>query len=105
LGYFHEGHRAKDDCHALLEVLARPSSEADSHPFAFLLRSSEQGRVRIFVENAPLDVKDHLKDRGYLWSDGSDGRPKAWWIEVADDRYDAEISYLRELLPVLRTPR
>lgn len=31
-GYFHEGHRATDDCHALLEVLARPSSEAGGAP-------------------------------------------------------------------------
>jgi DNA polymerase-3 subunit epsilon len=27
--------------------------------------------------------------------DGSDGRPKAWWIELADDHYDDEIRYLR----------
>lgn len=94
-GYFHEGHRATDDCHALLEVLARPSMEAGSSPFASLLRSSEQSRVRIYAENAPFDMKDHLKARGYRWSDGSDGRPKAWWVEVADDRYDEEICYLR----------
>jgi len=94
-GYFHEGHRATDDCHALLEVLSRRSNEADSHPFVLLLRSSEQSRVRVFAENAPFDMKDHLKARGYRWSDGSDGRPKAWWIEVADDRYDDEIRYLR----------
>ena len=95
-GYFHEGHRATDDCHALLEVLARPSSEDGRQPFTSLLRSSEQSRVQIFAENSPFDMKDHLKARGYRWSDGSDGRAKAWWIELADDRYDDEIRYLRE---------
>jgi len=64
-------------------------------PFAELLQSSLRSRVRIFAENAPFDMKEHLKARGYRWSDGSEGRPKAWWIEVAEDLYDAELSYLR----------
>lgn len=94
-GYFHEGHRATDDCHALLEVLARRSGESGTQPFAALLRSSLQSRVRIFAENSPFDMKDHLKARGYRWSDGSDGRPKAWWIEVDEDLFDDEVRYLR----------
>lgn len=94
-GLFHEGHRATDDCHALLEVLARPAGEGGALPFAELLHSSAQCRIRIFAENAPFDMKDHLKARGYRWSDGSDGRPKAWWIEVDEDLYDDELRYLR----------
>lgn len=81
-GLFHEGHRATDDCHALLEVLARPAGEGRTVPFAELLRSSGRSRVRIFAENSPFDMKDHLKARGYRWSDGNDGRPKAWWIGI-----------------------
>ncbi len=94
-GLFHEGHRATDDCHALLEVLARPAGEGRAVPFAELLRSSGRSRVRIFAENSPFDMKDHLKARGYRWSDGSDGRPKAWWIEIDDELYDDELRYLR----------
>ncbi|MEO9340845.1 3'-5' exonuclease [Mesorhizobium sp. SB112] len=90
-GLFHEGHRATDDCHALLEVLARPAGEGRAVPFAELLRSSRRGRVRIFAENSPFDMKDHLKARGYRWSDGSDGRPKAWWIEIDDELCDDEL--------------
>jgi DNA polymerase III subunit epsilon len=93
-GLFHEGHRATDDCHALLEVLARPTDDGTT-PFAELLRSSARSRVRIFAENSPFDMKDHLKARGYRWSDGSDGRPKAWWIEIDEEHYDEELSYLR----------
>ena len=92
-GYFHEGHRAVDDCFALLEVLDRPQ-EALS-PFAELYRASQRARVRIFAENAPFDMKDHLKARGYRWSDGSDGRPKSWWIELGEDDCDAELAFLR----------
>jgi DNA polymerase-3 subunit epsilon len=94
-GLFHEGHRATDDCHALLEVLARPAGEGGALPFAELLQSSARCRIRIFAENAPFDMKDQLKARGYRWSDGSDGRPKAWWIEIDEDLYDDELRYLR----------
>lgn len=94
-GLFHEGHRATDDCHALLEVLARPAGLSGTRPFSELLRSSAQSRIRIFAENAPFDMKDHLKGRGYRWSDGSDGRPRAWWVEVDEDLYDEELRYLR----------
>jgi len=94
-GLFHEGHRATDDCHALLEVLSHTSNDGMT-PFVELLQSSLLSRVQIFAENAPFDMKDHLKARGYRWSDGSDGRPKAWWIEVEDELYGAELSYLRQ---------
>jgi len=94
-GLFHEGHRATDDCNALLEVLARPVGEGGTPPFTQLLRSSERSRVRIYAENAPFDMKDHLKGRGYRWSDGSDGRPRAWWVEIDDELEGEELRYLR----------
>lgn len=94
-GYFHDGHRAVDDCFALLEVLARGGSEKGNTPFAELFAASQRSRVRIFAEHSPFEMKDHLKARGYRWSDGSDGRPKSWWVEVADDMLDEELRYLR----------
>lgn len=94
-GLFHEGHRATDDCHALLEVLVRATDDGTT-PFAELVQSSARSRVRIFAENSPFDMKDHLKARGYRWSDGSDGRPKAWWVEVDDELYEEELFYLRQ---------
>ncbi|CDZ67323.1 3'-5' exonuclease [Neorhizobium galegae] len=94
-GYFHEGHRAVDDCFALLEVLAREVEGSASTAFAELYEASQRSRVRIFAENSPFDMKDHLKTRGYRWSDGSDGRPKSWWIEVGEDALDDELRYLR----------
>jgi DNA polymerase-3 subunit epsilon len=51
--------------------------------------------VRIFAEHSPFEMKDHLKARGYRWSDGSDGRPKSWWIEVDDETLREELHYLR----------
>ncbi len=65
--------------------------------FAFgeLYKSSQRARLRIFAENSPLEMKDHLKARGYRSSDGSDGRPKSWWIEVDEEALDNELGYLR----------
>ena len=94
-GYFHEGHRAVDDCFALLEVLDRQSEGTASAAFAELYQASQKSRIRIFAENSPFDMKDHLKARGYRWSEGNDGRPKSWWIEVGEEALDAELLYLR----------
>jgi DNA polymerase-3 subunit epsilon len=93
-GYFHEGHRAVDDCHALLEILDREQGDGES-PFAELYRASQRSRIRIFAEHSPFEMKDHLKARGYRWSDGSDGRLKSWWIEIDEESLDDELSYLR----------
>lgn len=48
------------------------------------------------AEGAPFDLKDQLKRRGYRWSDGSDGRPRAWWVEVDEAMAEAETAYLEQ---------
>jgi DNA polymerase-3 subunit epsilon len=94
-GFFHDGHRAVDDCFALMEVLDRQTEQQASTPFAELYQASQKSRVRIFAENSPFDLKDLLKARGYRWSDGSDGRPKSWWIEMDEAGLEGELHYLR----------
>lgn len=94
-GYFHKGHRAVDDCFALLEVLARQVDGDAGTAFSELYRASQRSRVRVLAENSPFDMKDALKARGYRWSDGSDGRPKSWWTEVEEGVLEDELRYLR----------
>ena len=102
-GLFHNGHRAVDDCHALMEVLAHEVGGATA--FSRLLCSSRRTRVRIWAERSPFEKKDVLKARGYRWSGGGDGRPKAWWTEVDEENLKAELHflerevYLREVDP------
>ena len=91
--FFHNGHRAVDDCFALLEVLL--GNRAGTAAFAELLCASQKAVSRIWAENSPFDSKDKLKARGYRWSDGSDGRPKAWWTEVCADGLQDELTWLR----------
>jgi DNA polymerase-3 subunit epsilon len=94
-GLFHAAHRAVDDCHAVLEILAKPLPGAQETAFAALLARARQPSIRIWAENAPYDLKDVLKRRGYRWSDGSEGAPRCWYVDVAADRHSAEIAFLR----------
>jgi DNA polymerase-3 subunit epsilon len=94
-GWFHQGHRAVEDCHALLEVLAAPLPSGAELPFGHLLASARKALVRIWAEGSPFDMKDVLKARGYRWNDGTDSRPKAWWVEVDEETGEAELTFLR----------
>ena len=74
------------------------------------LSSTRGGRpVNKLRRSPPFDLKDSLKRRGYRWSDGSDGRPKSWYIDVCETALDDEVAflkseiYLRDVEPRLQT--
>jgi DNA polymerase-3 subunit epsilon len=94
MGYFHTAHRAIDDCHALVEILAHPLSAAPS-VFAELIERARRTTIRVWAQRTPFDLKDVLKARGYRWNDGTDGRPKSWFIDVAEEARDAEVGFLK----------
>ena len=96
IGMFHRSHRAVDDCHALLEILAHTVSGTDRTALSLLLENARRKTIRIWAEQAPFDLKDELKKRGYRWSPGDEGRPKAWYIDVDETNRDDEITYLRK---------
>jgi len=93
IGLFHDGHRAVEDCYALLAVLNH-RLESSETVLGKLLQSARQSTIRIWATGAPFEKKDVLKARGYRWSDGTDTDHKAWWIDVRDDAYAAEMTYL-----------
>ncbi len=94
-GRFHRGHRAVDDCHALLELLASSRDGADS-ALRHLLASAGQPRIRLWATSSPFDRKDALRARGYRWNNGDDGRARSWWTEIVEDGVDGEVRFLRE---------
>ena len=94
-GFFHQAHRALDDCHALLEVLAFELPTTGSPALALLLETARRPTLRIWAEQTAFELKDSLKRRGYRWNDGSDGRPKSWFIDVDEAALDDEIAFLR----------
>src|SRR5712664_3802277 len=97
-GFFHQPHRAVDDCRALLEILAMPLPGTGTIALAALLERARRKTVRIWAEQSPFELKDELKRRGYRWSDGSDGRPKSWYIEVEERLQAEEIEFLRKTI-------
>jgi DNA polymerase III subunit epsilon len=94
-GLFHQAHRAVDDCHALLEILALELPTTGAPALATLLETARQKTLRVWAEQSPFDLKDRLKRRGYRWSDGSDGRPRSWYIDVREAALEAEIAFLK----------
>jgi len=108
-GFFHQAHRAVDDCHALLEILALELPPTGTSALAVLLERARKKTMRVWAEQSPFDLKDSLKRRGYRWSDGSDGRPRSWYIDLDESKLDDEIAflkgeiYLRDVEPRLQT--
>jgi DNA polymerase-3 subunit epsilon len=94
-GFFHHAHRAVDDCHALLEILALDLPTTGAPALALLLETARKKTIRVWAEQSPFDLKDVLKRRGYRWSDGSDGRPRSWYIDVGETALDDEIAFLK----------
>ena len=97
-GYFHDAHRAVEDCQAQLEILARQLPETNTTALAVLLERARRPTFRIWAEHSPYDLKDELKKRGYRWNDGNDGRPKAWHVDVTEELRDEEITFLRQCI-------
>ena len=108
-GFFHQAHRAVDDCHALLEILALELPPTGTSALAVLLERARKKTMRVWAEQSPFDLKDSLKRRGYRWSDGSDGRPRSWYIDLDESKLHDEIAflkgeiYLRDVEPRLQT--
>jgi DNA polymerase-3 subunit epsilon len=101
-GLFHDGHRAIEDCEALLHLLSLPLGEADKPALALLLERARKTSVRIWAKDAPFSTKEALKARGYAWADGAVGSLKAWWIDVDQEAYNTELEFLRA--EVFRNP-
>lgn len=95
-GYFHHSHRAADDCKALLEVMSMKPDGGESTSLALLLESARKPTMRIWAEQSPFDLREILKKRKYRWNDGSDGRPKAWYVDVAEANHAGELKFLRD---------
>ena len=94
-GFFHQAHRAVDDCHALLEILAFELPTTGTPALSVLLDRARKKTMRVWAEQSPFELKDVLKRRGYRWSDGNDGRLKSWYLDVGEDGLESEIAFLR----------
>ncbi|TCW21323.1 hypothetical protein [Gluconobacter oxydans] len=63
-------------------------------PLSLLLKRARTVWTRLSAEYAPFELKGTLKARGYRWNDGSDGRPKAWFIDRPPEEVEEEVRFL-----------
>jgi DNA polymerase-3 subunit epsilon len=96
IGYFHDGHRAVEDCKALIELLSSSLPVSAELALRLLLDNARKSTARVWAQNSPFDLKDCLKSRGYRWNDGADARPRAWWIDVPEEQLMEEQKFLRD---------
>lgn len=94
-GYFYDRHRALNDCYAAIELLATRLPVSGRLALDALLEQARAISWRIWAIQAPFDLKDHLKRRGYKWSSGENGTRRAWFIDVSVEKREAEIDFLR----------
>lgn len=91
-GWFYDAHRARVDCHALLQVLARPVGGGAATGLSQLITAASRPSYKLRATGSPFESKDQLKGRGYRW----DADAKVWFCTVPDtDRLDAEIDWLK----------
>ena len=93
--WFHDGHRALDDCLALLHLLRQRLDFART-VFSAMMENAAAVGVRLWAVGAPYEHKRLLRARVYRWSDGSAGAPRAWHREVPEADAEAEIEFLRQ---------
>jgi DNA polymerase-3 subunit epsilon len=94
-GFFYDKHRAIHDCLAALELLARPLPKSDRPALQELLAQARRPSWRIWAENAPFELKDTLKARGYRWNGEAGGAPRAWYVDVPEADREAELAFLQ----------
>ena len=82
-GFFYDRHRAVNDCHPAIELLAMPLPKTKVIAMGRLLERARRPSCRIWAENTPFDLKDVLKARGYRWNGEANANPRAWYIDVA----------------------
>jgi len=94
-GFFYDRHRATNDCLAAIQMLSTSLPKSNLPAMAKLLENARRSSWRIWAENAPFDLKDVLKSRGYRWNGDVNGSPRAWYIDVSDEDRESELKFLR----------
>jgi len=93
-GFFYDAHRAEMDCLVGIHLLTQSLPISKELAFKTLLDQMQKRSYIIWAINSPFSTKDLLKARGYRWNDGSNGKPKSWYIEVNELEKDKEESFL-----------
>lgn len=93
-GFFYDKHRALNDCHAAVALLMQTLPQSGSNAFLALLDQARRKDIRLFASQAPFDMKDRLRARGYRWNGEGIGASRAWYIDVPEPHLEDEITWL-----------
>lgn len=89
-GLFHKGHRALEDCYALLNVLSVEQKTTTMCGLQLLLASAREPRVEIEV-SSPFELRDFFRKRGYRWKSYP---ARHWYKHVAEGDLDRELEQI-----------
>lgn len=91
-GLFHSGHRALEDCYALLNVLCVKQKE-NKYGLQLLLSSARETRFIIEV-SSPFELRGFFKGRGYRWR----SQPtRQWYKDVPEQILEVELGEIAQL--------
>ncbi len=91
-GWFYDGHQALADCEACLALLAQMLPKSGRRVMAVIREAALRNDYLVRAVDAPHDLRDKLKQRGYRWRPEGLPHGKVWWTMSTDPK--AEIAWL-----------
>lgn len=95
-GFFYEGHTTYT-LFALLQILEMPLPTSGRITMAKLIEAAKRETCQVWAIGASYEVREPLRDRGYTWHGGHDGRYRAWFTEVDPANVEEELRFLDSL--------
>lgn len=92
-GWFYDGHRALADCEACLALLAQKLPKSRRRMMSVVREAALRNNCLVRAVDAPYDLRDKLKQRGYRWRPADLPNGKVWWTVTTDP--EAEIAWLQ----------
>jgi DNA polymerase-3 subunit epsilon len=92
-GWFYDGHRALSDCEACLALLAQTLPMSGNRVMSTVREAAVRKDYVIRAVNAPYDLRDKLKQRGYRWRPAELPNGRVWWTTASDP--ETEMAWLR----------
>ena len=91
-GWFYNGHRAMADCEACLALLAQTLPNSSQKVITVVREAALRNDYLVCAVDAPFDLKDKLRQRGYRWRPADVPNGKIWWTMTVEP--EAEIDWL-----------
>ena len=92
-GWFYDGHRALADCEACLALLAQTLPKSGRCVMAVVREAALRDDYLVRAVDAPYDLRDKLKQRGYRWRPADLPNGKVWRTMTPDP--EAEVAWLQ----------